>query len=41
VLANKGDKAAAAEHLRLASKSADPALRDLAQRLLKELESAK
>jgi predicted CXXCH cytochrome family protein len=41
VLANKGDKAAAAEHLRLASKSSDPRLRDLAQRLLKELESAK
>ena len=41
VLANKGDKAAAAEHLRLAAKSTDPALRDLALRLLKELESAK
>jgi tetratricopeptide (TPR) repeat protein len=39
VLANKGDKAAAAEHLRLAAKSSDPNLRDLAQRLLKELES--
>jgi predicted CXXCH cytochrome family protein len=41
VLANKGDKVAAAEHLRLASKSSDPNLRDLAQRLLKELESSK
>ncbi len=41
VLANKGDKAAAAEHLRLASKSSDPGLRDLALRLLKELESSK
>jgi tetratricopeptide (TPR) repeat protein len=41
VLANKGDKVGAAEHLRLASKSTDPNLRDLAQRLLKELESAK
>jgi predicted CXXCH cytochrome family protein len=39
VLANKGDKAGAAEHLRLAMKSADPNLRELAQRLLKELES--
>jgi tetratricopeptide (TPR) repeat protein len=41
ILANKGDKAAAAEHRRLASKSSDPSLRHLAQRLLKELESAK
>jgi len=41
VLANKGEKAAAAEHLRLAAKSTDPNLRDLALRLLKELESAK
>ena len=41
VLANKGDKVGAAEHLRLAAKSRDPGLRDLAQRLLKELESAK
>jgi len=39
VLANKGDKAGAAEHLRLAAKSSDPRLRDLAERLLKELES--
>ena len=39
VLANRGDKVAAAEHLRLASKSSDPGLRDLAQRLLKELEA--
>ncbi len=38
VLANKGDKIAAAEHLRLAAKSTDPNLRDLALRLLKELE---
>jgi predicted CXXCH cytochrome family protein len=38
VLANKGDKAAAAEHLRLAAKSGDTNLRDLALRLLKELE---
>ena len=37
--ANKGDKVAAAQHLRLALKSSDPNLRDLAQRLLKELES--
>ena len=41
VLANKGDKIGAAEHLRLALKSTDPNLRDIAQRLLKELESAK
>ena len=41
VLANKGDKIGAAEHLRLALKSMDPNLRDIAQRLLKELESAK
>ena len=41
VLANKGDKTAAAEHLRLAAKSTDPNLRDLAQKLLKELESSK
>jgi predicted CXXCH cytochrome family protein len=41
VLANKGDKVAAAEHLRLASKSGDPNLRNLALRLLKELDSAK
>jgi predicted CXXCH cytochrome family protein len=41
VLANKGDKVAAAQHLRLAAKSSDPGLRDLAERLLKELESAK
>jgi predicted CXXCH cytochrome family protein len=41
VLANKGEKVAAAEHLRLALKSSDPRLRDLAQRLLQELESAK
>jgi predicted CXXCH cytochrome family protein len=41
MLANKGDKVAAAEHFRLASKSSDPNLRDLAQRLLKELESAR
>jgi Flp pilus assembly protein TadD len=40
-LANKGDKVGAAEHLRLAAKSGDPTLRELAQRLLKELESAK
>ncbi len=39
VLANKGDKVAAAEHLRQAAKSTDPNLRDLALRLLKELES--
>jgi predicted CXXCH cytochrome family protein len=39
VLANKGDKAAAAEHLRQAAKSPDPALRDLAERLLKQLDS--
>ena len=38
-LANRGDKVAAAEHLRLAAKSTDPNLRDLALRLLKELES--
>jgi Flp pilus assembly protein TadD len=41
VLANKGDKIAAAEHLRLAAKSSDPALRDLALRLLKEVETGK
>jgi predicted CXXCH cytochrome family protein len=41
VLANKGDKVAAAEHLRQAAKSLDPNLRDLALRLLKELESPK
>lgn len=41
VLANKGDKVGAAEHLRLAAKSSDPGLRDLALRLLKEVESAK
>jgi tetratricopeptide (TPR) repeat protein len=41
VLANKGDKIAAAEHLRLAAKSSDPGLRDLALRLLKEVESGK
>jgi predicted CXXCH cytochrome family protein len=41
VLANKGDKIAAAEHLRLAAKSSDPGLRDLALRLLQQLESAK
>jgi tetratricopeptide (TPR) repeat protein len=41
VLANKGDKVAAAEHPRLALKSSDPNLRDLAQHLLKELESNK
>ncbi|HEY3743990.1 MAG TPA: tetratricopeptide repeat protein [Bryobacteraceae bacterium] len=38
-LANQGNKAAAIEHLRLAAKSADPNLRDLALRLLKDLES--
>ncbi len=38
VLANKGDKAAAAEHLRLAAKSADPGLRDLALQLLRGLQ---
>jgi len=41
VLANKGDKVGAAQHLRLAAKSSDSGLRDLAERLLKELESAK
>ena len=41
VLANKGDKVAAALHLRLAANSSDPSLRDLALRLLKELESGK
>jgi predicted CXXCH cytochrome family protein len=41
VLANKGDKVGAAEHLRLAAKSSDPNLRELAERLLKELESVK
>jgi Flp pilus assembly protein TadD len=41
VLANKGDKADAVQHLRLAARSPDPGLRDLAQRLLKELESSK
>jgi predicted CXXCH cytochrome family protein len=41
VLANKGNKTAALEHLRLAAKSTDPALRELAHRLLQELETAK
>jgi predicted CXXCH cytochrome family protein len=41
VLANKGDKIAAAGHLRLAAKSSDPGIRDLALRLLQQLESAK
>jgi predicted CXXCH cytochrome family protein len=41
VLANKGDKAGAAAHLRLAAKSSDPRLRELAEQLLKELESVK
>jgi Flp pilus assembly protein TadD len=40
-LANKGDKIGAAEHLQLASKSSDPNIRDLALRLLKDLESKK
>ena len=37
VLANTGDSAGAAEHLKLAAQSSDPGIRDLAQRLLKEL----
>jgi predicted CXXCH cytochrome family protein len=41
ILARRGDKAGAAEHLRLAAKSSDPNLRELAKRLLKELDSAK
>ncbi len=38
VLANRGDKAGAVEHLRLAAKSSDPGLREIALRLLKEVE---
>jgi predicted CXXCH cytochrome family protein len=41
VLANKGDKAGAAEHLRLAAKSSDAALREIALKLLQNLEAAK
>jgi len=37
VLANTGDAVAAAEHLRIAAKSRDPRIRDLAERLLKNL----
>lgn len=39
VLANKGDKAGAEEHLRLAAQSKDSGLREIAQRLLQQLES--
>ena len=38
VLANKGDNAGAAEHLKLAAKSSDPGIRDLAEKLLRNLE---
>jgi Flp pilus assembly protein TadD len=38
ILANAGDPAAA-EHLRLAAKSRDPAIRDLAEHLLKDLKT--
>ena len=41
VLANKGDKAGAELHLRLAAKSNDSNLRDLAEQLLKQLTTAK
>jgi Flp pilus assembly protein TadD len=41
ILANKGDKAAAREHLQVAARSSDPAIRDLAERLLKNLELPK
>ena len=39
VLQNQGDKAGAAEHLRLAAKTTDPAMRQLAERLLQQLNS--
>ena len=39
VLQNQGDKEGAAEHLRLAAKTTDPALRQLAERLLQQLNS--
>jgi predicted CXXCH cytochrome family protein len=37
MLANTGDSAGAAEHLRLAAQSNDPGIREIAERLLKEL----
>jgi len=39
VLQNQGDNEGAAEHLRLAAKTTDPALRQLAERLLQQLNS--
>ena len=41
VLANKGDIAGAEQHLRLAAKSTDPGLRELAQKLLQQLLSGR
>jgi predicted CXXCH cytochrome family protein len=41
VLANRGESAAAAEHLKLAAQSSDPRIRDLAERLLKDLKTPK
>ncbi len=41
VLANRGDKAGAIEHLRLAARSTDAGLREIALRLLQDLEAPK
>jgi predicted CXXCH cytochrome family protein len=38
VLADRGDKAGAAEHLRIAARSSDPAIREMAQQLLRTVE---